>query len=485
MVRIRSFIKKYNNMSVVVKASLWFIFASTLQKAISVVTTPIFTRLMSPDQYGQVSAYNSWLQTFTILVTLRLNWAVFNKGMSKYKDDRDNYVSTMQTTTFALAALLMAVYLLFRKQFNALTELPTVIMAAMLAELFVTPAIDFWTLRKRYEYQYRQVVLRTVAMVVLSALLGIAAVLVSEQKGYARILSIIFVNVCFGIPIFIYNRRRADTWFKLEYAVYALSFNIKLLLHYISQYILEQFDRIMIQKMVGFAAAGIYSVAYNAGMILKILTQSITNALVPWMYERLEKKEFKQLDDVLFVAYLVVGGVMLTFITFAPELMRILADERFQEGVYVIPPVALSLFFLFVYTTIANVEFFYEQTKFTSYISMAGAALNIVLNYIGIRTFGYIAAAYTTMICYMAFCAAHYCYTIYCVKKTYHVASVFRVQRLILISSAILFLGTLVVFTYDMPIVRFGIAAVLMAAAYWQRRNIVSKLKEIRSAKKK
>lgn len=101
----------------------------------------------------------------------------------------------------------------------------------------------------------------------------------------------------------------------------------------------------MIQKMVNTASAGIYSVAYNTGMLLKIITQSINNALVPWQYEKLEKKEFKELDDVLFLVYLLVGACSVIFSAFAPELMRILADEKYYEAVYAIPPVTLGLFF--------------------------------------------------------------------------------------------------------------------------------------------
>lgn len=57
---------------------------------------------MTTEQYGQFNVYNSWLQIFTIITTLRLNYAVFNKGMSKYKDDRDAYTSTMQSLTFII-----------------------------------------------------------------------------------------------------------------------------------------------------------------------------------------------------------------------------------------------------------------------------------------------------------------------------------------------------------------------------------------------
>ena len=273
-------LNRYRAIPIAAKASIWFIVCSVLQKCISMITLPIFTRLMSTEQYGQFNVYNSWLQIFTIFVTLRLNYAVFNKGMSKFKEDRDGYTSTMQTITFLLAAALFAVYLVFRKQVNALTELPTFVMVAIFLELLFTPAIDFWTIRKRYEYIYKPVVYRTLLMTGLNAALGVAAVLMTTEKGYARIISCVFVNLCFGVSLFVYNRRKAKTWFNKEYAKFAILFNIPLLMHYVSQYILDQFDRIMVQKLVSMAAAGLYGVAYNAGMIMKIVTQSINNAPV-------------------------------------------------------------------------------------------------------------------------------------------------------------------------------------------------------------
>ena len=187
---------------------------------------------MSTTQYGQFSVYNSWLQIFTILTTLRLNYAVFNKGMSKYKTDRDGYTSTMQTVTFSITICFFIVYLIFHRRINQLTELPTFIMIAMFGELLFMPAIDFWTIRKRYEYIYKPVVFRTLIMAGLNASLGVVAVLLFAEKGYARILSCILVNLCFGVCLFGYNRKKGKIWFKKEYADFAITFNLPLLIHY-------------------------------------------------------------------------------------------------------------------------------------------------------------------------------------------------------------------------------------------------------------
>ena len=146
---IRKILKKYHELSIVAKASIWFVFCSIMQKGVAFITIPIFTRLMTTEQYGQFSVYSSWLTIFTVITTLRLTGAVFNKGMSKFKDDRDTYTASMQTTTLIIAVIVFGVYLIFRNQINQLTELPTFIMVAIFAELLVTPAIEFWTVRKR------------------------------------------------------------------------------------------------------------------------------------------------------------------------------------------------------------------------------------------------------------------------------------------------------------------------------------------------
>ena len=240
MRHINKILKKYNSIPIAAKATIWFMICSVVQKCISLITTPVFTRLMTTEQYGQFSVYNSWLQIFTIITTLRLNWSVFSKGMSKYKADRDGYTSTMQTLTCILTTIVLVIYLIFRKQINAITELPTYIMLAMFAELYLVPAIDFWTIRKRYEYIYKPVVFRTLLMAALNAAIGVIAVLLTEEKGIARILSCIFVNICFGGVLFVYNLRKGKKLFCAEYAKFALLFNLPLLLHYFSQYILDQ-----------------------------------------------------------------------------------------------------------------------------------------------------------------------------------------------------------------------------------------------------
>ena len=52
--------QKYQSLSQPVKASLWFTVCNAVQKGISLVSTPIFTRMLTPEQYGVYTVYQSW-----------------------------------------------------------------------------------------------------------------------------------------------------------------------------------------------------------------------------------------------------------------------------------------------------------------------------------------------------------------------------------------------------------------------------------------
>ena len=67
-------------------------------------------------------------------------------------------------------------------------------------------------------------------------------------------------------------------------------------------------------------------------------------------------------------------------IAFAPEVVRILAPNEYFEAIWVIPPLATSVFFIFLYTLFANIEFYYEENKFIMIASIIAAILNIILN---------------------------------------------------------------------------------------------------------
>lgn len=204
-----------------------------------------------------------------------------------------------------------------------------------------------------------------------------------------------------------------------------------------------------------------------------IIIQGINSSLVPWQYKKLEEKNFKKLDDVLFQTYVIILGTVMLFSAFAPEVMKLLAGPKYYQAVYVVPPVALGMLFLHMYTAVANVEFFYGLNKFTMYISMAGAGLNVVLNYVFIKRFGYVAAAYTTLFCYIIFAFSHYVYVTRNVKKIEKIDKMMDSKRIVLLSAISVVYCVGISLIYDNTIARLAIITVISIVIIIKRKAVM------------
>lgn len=88
--------------------------------------------------------------------------------------------------------------------------------------------------------------------------------------------------------------------------------------------------------------------------------------------------------------------------------MKILAPKQYYSGIYVILPVMAGTFFTVVYGLFGTVEFYHKSTVFTMVASIISAIINVGLNYIFIPKFGYIAAAYITVFCYIIYSILHF-----------------------------------------------------------------------------
>ena len=87
---------KYFSLSVETRAAFWFTVCNLLQKGITMITMPIFTRILTTQQYGVFTVYQSWYNLISIIVTLNLSGSLINNGMLKYEGRRDSFISSMQ-----------------------------------------------------------------------------------------------------------------------------------------------------------------------------------------------------------------------------------------------------------------------------------------------------------------------------------------------------------------------------------------------------
>lgn len=466
----------YKNLPVGVKVSGWFAVCSIVQKAIQFITIPLFTRLLSTDEYGQFTIYQSWLNLFLIFATLNLYAGVFNNGMVKYEDHREEYLSSMQGLSILSTFVVFILYWIFSPLAKDLVGLSAAAMFIMFFQILFTPPLSFWSTKQRFEYKYRKLVGITLSIAILNPVIGLLIVVFAQDKGLARIFSSAIVGIVIGAGFMVYNFMKGKVFYNRTYWIFALKFNLPLIPHYLSMIILGQADRIMIEWYYDKSQVAIYGLAYSLSLVMGIVTQSINSSFIPWTYRQCQHRNYKKIGQVSDALLLLVGIVSLIPAILAPELMAILGPAEYAEGAYLVAPISMSVFFTFLYSLFGNIEFYFEKSKFVMIASVSGAILNIVLNAICIPLFGYQAAAYTTLVCYIAFSVAHYVFMKRTCKEKGVTEDIYNIRRIIVLSISLIIVSHGIMLTYSNIILRLGVILIIMVVVFLNKSKIVQEV---------
>ena len=471
---LKELLQKYQNLSNPIKASIWFAICNMLQRGISLISTPIFTRLLTTDEYGVFTVYQSWYNIIAVFATLNLYCGVFNNGLMKFSANKAKFVSSMQGLSTTATVVLFLVYACNMDFWNSLFGLSSLFVMLIFVELLFVPAYQFWGVQQRYEFKYKSLVIVTLAMTIASPVIGVIAVLSTTYKAEARVLSYVLIQVFIGLVLYVYNMIRGKTFFSKEYWKFALGFNIPLIPHYLSQIILQQSDRIMINSMVGTGASAIYGVAYTIGMLMQMITNAIVSSYTPYSYQKLEAKDYYSIRKTANSLLLFVGVCCLMVVVVGPEVVALIAPSEYADAMWIIPPVSISVYFMFMYNLFSGVEFFFELTKFSMIASCSAAGVNVVLNYIFIKLYGYIAAGYTTLVCYLLYALAHGILCQWVARKKTDCKEIYDNKAIIVFSLVIIGLMIGITFLYRYTIVRWLLVAAAVILAFVKRRDLVA-----------
>ena len=474
-------IRQVKNVPLEIKASFAYTVCSVIQQTLSILTLPLFTRVLTKAQYGQFSVYSSWLAIIMIFTTLNLPYGSFNTALVKFEDDCDKYISSIQGICIGLTGIAFVIYLPFSKLWNHLFTLPTLFVVIMLVEAFATASLQFWFGKQRFDYKYKGVVLITLLISVLSPLLALYLVSSVSEKGYARIFGYSVVNIVIGVFFAAYNLYKGGFRIQKKYIRYALTFNIPLIPYYLSQTVFNQSDRLMINSICGTDKAAVYSVAYSLALVLSFVLNSINNSYVPWFYKKLKNQQAGDNKKISLMIASLMAFLLMGVIIVAPELITIMAGKQYVEAVWVVPPVAMSLLLLFYAQLFINVELYYEKKAVMVISTVLAAALNIVLNALFINWIGYIAAGYTTLASYLVFAIANY---ISCKKilKTENIPNtIFGIRGLVILFLSMFVCAMIAMALYSYLYVRCIIIVIVFSIIFVFRKRLVLLLKDYRN----
>ena len=217
---MKKFLEKYNSMSEPVKASLWYTVCNIVNKGIALLATPIFTRVMTEEQYGTFTIFQSWYSIILIFTSLNIFLGGYQKGLILYKNDRDVFTSTQLGLTTLITCIFGVVYIVYPSFWSSIFELPPILMIAMFGELLFMPALEFWAAKERFDFKYKKYVAISIVMTILSLVGGILAVINTNYKVEARVYTDVFSKIMFAGILYVLIFARGKKFYYKKYWKY-------------------------------------------------------------------------------------------------------------------------------------------------------------------------------------------------------------------------------------------------------------------------
>ena len=394
-----------------------YLTADVAARAIGFVSIPVYTRLLTPADYGIINIFNTYVTIFLVIGTINIYSSVSRYYYENKEDFRQFFgsVFTVVLLLFAVFSLLLA---LLQRRFAALLALPLDVIIFFIPVLIYRIMASFHQQILKPQYLSKEIALVSVLAAYVGFGLKVLAIVFLEEARYrgpvygAAVVGVVMV-------VFYLIRLRAHISFKWnrEHIRYAIEYAVPLIPYALGGIILAQFDRLMINSTEGAGDAGLYSLAYNIGMLISIFYRALMlSAWMPKYFDYMGRRDYKAHDRDIDRMFRIVAVAALGLILFGKELCLLLSSSEYHEAAGIIPIIVLGYVFECIHYIYLKNATYAKKTIYSSIVLISCGGLNILLNAVFIPRYGYVAAAYTTVASYFAMAVAAWAINKYALK---------------------------------------------------------------------
>lgn len=401
--------KKQKNLAA--KAGIGYTIGNYCLKGIGFITVPIFARILTTADFGIYNTFLAYESILYIFISLTLHGSL-KSAKYKFKNNFDSYISSLTIMPQLIMVGCVLCCIFCRVWLAEKLGINNNVIFFLVIYSYCSGVIIFYKSRISLEFNYKQYLKMSMFNVLCSVFLSLVLIhtMFNQERYMGRIVGGTISYLVLTGYILINLYKKALPRFNKEYWIYGLKISIPLIPHGLSQILLMQFDRIMINKLIGNAEAGIYSFSYTIYSLIQITGTSLDTAFSNWVFKQLHEYENKEEVKKIGTCFMLfLAGIVTVVMLFSPEVIRILGGEKYKESIYSTIPVVFAGFFALSYVIPSVMEYYYEKTGYIALGTSIAALLNVVLNAVFIPQYGYIAAAYTTLISYIFYYTLHTC----------------------------------------------------------------------------
>jgi O-antigen/teichoic acid export membrane protein len=395
--------------------------ATVLPRMFSFLLVPLYTDLLPKEEYGKLSVIFAFMIFFNVILAYGMETAFFrfySKESNKESVVETSMISIFWTTiTFLFIALLSRNYLSEWSGVDGQYISYTIWILALDA-LVIIPFSKLRAYQKPMVYAVIKIgnVLVNLFLSILFLLYipkvieaspnGLLSSLYVEnfQIGYIFLANIVASLLTFIAlsPDYVYLKWKFDfdLWKRM------MEYGLPILVAGIAFAINEQFDKILLVKLlpsnIAESEVGVYSACYKLGLFMVLYRTAYTLGIEPFFFSHSSDKSAPQTYATVTKYFVIFGSfILLSVIVFA-DLFKILMirDSSYWVAMKVVPLIILANFFLGIYTNLSVWYKLIDKTYYGAYISIVGAIITLVLNFLLIPTMSYYGSAIATIAAY-------------------------------------------------------------------------------------
>jgi O-antigen/teichoic acid export membrane protein len=377
----------------------------------SFVTFPIFTRVLTKEQYGILG-----LVTTTMLFAIALAKAGLSDGIirfyneySKVPDKKETFSSTVMIRGFVLSILTVSAYILvfqFFKKYLKISADYNICFLIMALYLFINP-LNIIVMRM-LRVNDKTIFINVMNIVGKGISVGVSLVFLIYVFGafYGYFIGVVVAEWIMSVILFAWffkHYRVTPSLVSGELTLKLIKFGAPLLFSELSFLLLSYSDRFLIVAILGEQALGLYFVGYNVAMYIgNIVMFSLSYAMVPISVEVYGEEGRTTTEAFLSkcLRYLLIAIIPMWFgyVAISKELFIVLASAKYAAAAEFSPLILLAYFLLAV-NTIFNAGFYLKtKTMLTFIFGLSTVILNIGLNLILLKKLELIGASISVLV---------------------------------------------------------------------------------------
>ncbi|MDF1560256.1 MAG: oligosaccharide flippase family protein [Bacteroidales bacterium] len=390
--------------------------------------TPFYTYILGREQYGVVTELYAWMVLALVILTYGMETTYFR--FSGKKAPAETVYSTALVSLFATSAFfIMAVSLFITpvSGFLGYEEHPEYIrMFSWIVAIDAFSAIPFAWLRNNNRARTFSILkIINVAVTIITVFFFLKAAPTMAERGNEQIFKIYNQDMQVGY-VFVANLvgsavtlllllpyvLKIRPVFDRKLFVRMLSYSWPLLVGGMAGSLNEVLDKILLRRLIGgaegLATVGLYGAGYKVGVLMSLFIQMYRFAAEPFFFEKAGSKEAKEIYAVTMKYFVITALILYLGINLYVEALQIIIGPLFRESLVVVPIVSMGYLLLGIFI---NQSIWYkvdDRTIYGAWITLAGAAVTVLVNLLFVPRFGYIAAAWAHVACYLSMVVLSY-----------------------------------------------------------------------------